>query len=112
MPPLANVEYVHDPDGNWLFMIGRMKPGVSKALLQAKLSGLLRQALAPTHAYSSKDSQAALARAHLVLTAGGAGIQGMQEQYASHLNFLMWCSALLFLIPLPTLPNLPLPPAI
>src|SRR5258708_39503429 len=97
MPPLANVEYVHDPDGNWLFMIGRMKPGVSKALLQAKLSGLLRQALAPTHAYSSKDSQAALARAHLVLTAGGAGIQGMPGQYAAHLKLLMWCSGLVLL---------------
>src|SRR5258708_39483623 len=89
MPPLANVEYVHDPDGNWLFMIGRMKPGVSKALLQAKLSGLLRQALAPTHAYSSKDSQAALARAHLVLTAGGGGVQGIPEEQSSQLKLLM-----------------------
>ena len=106
MPPLANVEYVHDPDGNWLVMIGRLKPGVSQVQLQAKLSGLLRQALAPTHAYSSKDSQAALARAHLVLTPGGAGIQGMQEQYASHLNLLMWCSGLVLLIACANIANL------
>jgi predicted permease len=106
MPPLANVTYVHDPDGNWLYMIGRMKPGVSQVQLQAKLSGLLRQALASTHAYSSKDSQAALARAHLVLTPGGAGIQLIQEEYASHLKLLMWCSGLVLLIACANIANL------
>jgi macrolide transport system ATP-binding/permease protein len=106
MPALANVTYVHDPDGNWLFMIGRLKPGVSKVELQAKLSGLLRQALAQTHTYSSKDSQAALARAHLVLTPGGAGIQDMHEQYASNLKLLMWCSGLVLLIACANIANL------
>jgi len=106
MPPLANVEYVHDPDGNWLYMIGRVKPGVSQGQLQAKLSGLLRQALAPTHTYSSKDSQAALGRAHLVLTPGGAGIQRMQEQYESQLKLLMWCSGLVLLIACANIANL------
>jgi macrolide transport system ATP-binding/permease protein len=106
MPPLANVPYVHDPDGNWLYMIGRLKPGVSRVQLQAKLSGLLRQALALTHTYSSKDSQAALARAHLVLTPGGAGIQLIQEEYASHLNLLMWCSGLVLLIACANIANL------
>ena len=106
MPPLANVEYVHDPDGNWLYMIGRVKPGVSNVQLQAKLSGLLRQALALTHTYSSKDSQAALGRVHLVLTPGGAGIQGMQEQYASHLKLLMWSSGLVLLIACANIANL------
>src|SRR5260370_918587 len=106
MPPLANVPYVHDPDGNWLYMIGRLQPGVSQVQLQAKLSGLLRQALATTHAYSSKDSQAELARAHLVLTPGGAGIQGMQEQYESQLKLLMWCSGLVLLIACANIANL------
>ena len=106
MPPLANVTYVHEPNGNWLYMIGRVKPGVSQAQLQAKLSGLLRQALAPTRAYSSNDSQAALARAHIVLTPGGAGMQGMQEQYASNLKLLMWCSGLVLLIACANIANL------
>jgi macrolide transport system ATP-binding/permease protein len=106
MPPLANVTYVHEPNGNWLYMIGRVKPGVSQVQLQAKLSGLLRQALAPTRAYSSNDSQAELARAHLVLTPGGAGIQGMQEQYESQLKLLMWCSGLVLLIACANIANL------
>ena len=106
MPALANVAYVHDPDGNWLYMIGRLKPGVSKVQLQAKLSGLLRQALTPTRTYSSKNDQPALARAHLVLTPGGAGIQAMQEQYASHLQLLMWSSGLVLLIACANIANL------
>jgi predicted permease len=106
MPPLANVPYVHDPDGNWLYMIGRLKPGVSQVQLQARLSGLLRQALATTHTYSSKDSQSALARAHLVLTPGGAGVQLIQEEYVSHLKLLMWCSGLVLLIACANIANL------
>ena len=106
MPPLANVQYVQDPDGNWLYMIGRLKPGVSRPQLQAKLSGLLRQALATTRAYSKKEDQEALGRAHLVLTPGGAGIQAMQAQYSSHLQLLMWTAGLVLLIACANIANL------
>jgi len=106
MPPLANVNYVHDVDGNWLYMIGRLKPGVSRSQLQAKLSGLLRQALATGRTYSSEKDRPALARAHLVLTPGGAGIQAMQEEYESHLKLLMWSSALVLLIACANIANL------
>ena len=106
MPPLANVPYVHDADGNWLYMIGRLKPGVSRPQLQAKLSGLLRQVLATTRTYSSEKDKPALGRAHLVLTPGGAGIQAMQEQYSSHLKLLMWTSGLVLLIACANIANL------
>jgi len=106
MPPLANVTYVHDPDETWLYMIGRVRPGVSLPELQAKLSGLLRQMLATTRAYSSDKDKSDLQRAHLVLTPGGAGIQTMQEGYASHLKLLMWTSALVLLIACANIANL------
>jgi predicted permease len=106
MPPLANVPYVHDPDGNWLYMIGRLRPGVSRPQLQAKLSGLLRQLLATTRTYASEKDKAALPRAHLVLTPGGAGIQVMQRQYASHLKLLMWTAAMVLLIACANIANL------
>ena len=106
MPPLANVPYVHDPDGNWLYMVGRVKPGVSRPQLQAKLSGLLRQVLATTRTYSADKDKPALARAHLRLTPGGAGIQAMQEQYASHLKLLMWTAGLVLLIACANIANL------
>ncbi len=106
MPPLASVTYVDVPDGNWLHMIGRLKPGVSREQLQAKLSGLLRQVLATTRTYSSEKDRAELPRAHLVLTPGGAGIQGMQEEYESHLKLLMWTSGLVLLIACANIANL------
>lgn len=106
MPPLANVPYVHDADGNWLYMIGRLKPGVSRPQLQAKLSGLLREVLATTRTYSSEKDKLALPRAHLVLTPGGAGIQALQQEYASHLQLLMWTAGLVLLIACANIANL------
>src|SRR5215470_8889554 len=67
MPPLASVNYVNDVDGNWLYMIGRLKPGVSRPQLQAKLSALLRQEMATGRTYSSEKDKPALSRAHIVL---------------------------------------------
>ena len=106
MPVVANAPYVHDADAKWLYMIGRVKPGVSLPQLQAKLSGLLRQALAPTRAYSSAEAKAKLPKVHLVLTPGGAGIQHMQEGSSSALRLLMWISALVLLIACANIANL------
>ena len=106
MAPLANVPYVHNPDGNWLYMIGRLKPGVSRPQLQAKVSGLLREVLATTRTYSSEKDKLALPRAHLVLTPGGAGIQALQREYASHLQLLMWTAGLVLLIACANIANL------
>ena len=106
MPLVANAPYVHDSSGNWLYIIGRVKPGVSIPQLQAKLSGLLRQSLATTRTYSSENQGAQLHKAHLVLSPGGAGIQDMQINYGSQLNLLMWASGLVLLIACANIANL------
>jgi len=106
MPVVANVDYPRDPDAKWLYMIGRVKPGFSLPQLQAKLSGLLQQALAPTRTYSSGENKAMLPKVHLVLTPGGAGIQHLQEQSSSALHLLMWISALVLLIACANIANL------
>jgi hypothetical protein len=38
MPVLANVAYVHDPNQNWLYIVGRVKPGVQLGPLQCRAS--------------------------------------------------------------------------
>ncbi len=108
MPVLANAPYVHDPDQSWLYIIGRVKPGVALVPLQQKLSTLLRQALAPTKSFSVGQGKVLLTKAHVVLTPGGAGTQDMQEQYASNLHLLMWVSGLVLLIACANIANLQL----
>ncbi len=53
MPVLANVAYVHNPDIQWLYMIGRVKPGVSVAALQQKVSALVKNSFAETKTFSA-----------------------------------------------------------
>ena len=66
---------MHDPDVDWLYIIGRLKPGVSPIAFQQKLSALLRQMLAPSKHFSTENDKVLLAKAHVVLTPGGQGIQ-------------------------------------
>jgi macrolide transport system ATP-binding/permease protein len=43
MPALATAPYVHEPGTQWLYLVGRVKPGAHLPALQEKLSLLLRQ---------------------------------------------------------------------
>jgi predicted permease len=52
--------------------------------------------------YSAAD----IAKAHLVLTAGGAGTQSMQESYASNLKLLIWIAGLVLMIACANIANL------
>ena len=106
VPVLTNRTFVHEPGMRWLYIIGRLKPGVAAAPLQAKITGLVRQSLAPTTAFSGEQGKRALARAHVVLSPGGAGIQDMQDSYASKLKLLMWISGLVLLIACGNIANL------
>jgi macrolide transport system ATP-binding/permease protein len=106
MPVLANEAYVHEPDTSWLYIVGRVKPGTAMAELQQKLSGLLRGLFASSPLYTGEAGKVLRAKAHIVLTPGGAGIQAMQEQYASHLRLLMWTAGAVLLIACANIANL------
>jgi macrolide transport system ATP-binding/permease protein len=105
MPVVAGVSYVHEPDSNWLYIVGRLKPGVAWAPLQDKVNALLRQIYA--HRFTaSKHDQEKLAKTHATLTPGGAGILALQQEYAAHLRLLMWISGLVLLIACANIANL------
>ena len=106
MTLLANAPYVHTPETQWLYMIGRVKPGTAIVPLQQKASELFREAIAPGKDFSTEDGKKLLAKAHITLTPGGAGIQNMQEEYGSHLHLLMWVAGLVLLIACANIANL------
>lgn len=106
MPVLANVPYVDDRDTRWLYMIGRVNPGVNLAALQEKVSVLVKQSMADTRPYSQEKDKKFLDRIHVVLTPGGSGIQELRDQYESNLKLLMVASGLVLLIACANIANL------
>src|SRR6185312_3874768 len=106
MGVILGVYYVPDPRTNWLYMIGRVRPGISLGPLQSKINGLFRQIVASDPVYAGEKGKASLARAHIVLVPAGAGIQTLQDQYKSNLHLLMGISALVLLIACANIANL------
>jgi predicted permease len=106
MDAVIGAPYFTDPDTQWAYVIGRVKPGTSLPALQAKASALLKQQFAPLKTFSDQRAQKALPRTHVVLTPGGGGIQDMQDGYKDHLHLLQWIAALVLLVACANIANL------
>jgi predicted permease len=106
MDAIIGAPYLHDPEVEWAYIIGRIKPGVSVPALQAKASGLLRQQFSTLKMFQTERNKPALARAHVVLTPGGGGIQNMQDEYKDQLHLLTWVAALVLLVACANIANL------
>ncbi|WP_446744803.1 ADOP family duplicated permease [Silvibacterium acidisoli] len=102
IPDQAGGKGFRDPTQNWLDIIGRVKPGTALGPLQEKLSAELKQ----VHSTDPEFTAADIAKTHLVLTAGGAGTQSMQKDYASNLKLLLGISGLVLLIACANMANL------
>jgi macrolide transport system ATP-binding/permease protein len=105
-PTLGFYAVRNRPELGWLYLIGRVKPGTAMGPLQAKVSGLLRQSLSQLPEYQSEHGKEHLAKAHVVLTPGGAGVANMQHNAASGLQLLMGLSGLVLLIACANIANL------
>jgi len=95
---VSGAPYFNDPDTQWAYIIGRVKPGTSIPTLQAKASTLLKQQFAPLKTFTDQRAKQHLPRTHVVLTPGGGGIQNMQDGYKDHLKLLQWIAAMVLLV--------------
>ena len=106
MDTVIGAPYFTDPDTQWAYIIGRVKPGTSVPALQAKASTLLKQQFAPLKTFTDQRAQKVLPRTHVVLSPGGGGIQNMQDGYKDHLKLLQWIAALVLLVACANIANL------
>ena len=109
-PQMDITPFLHNHASNWVYILGRLKPGLTfaqvHASLQPRMSGHLREWLATTTTYAKQDQAKNLAATHVVLTPGGLGIAIMQQESASGLHLLMTISALVLLIACANIANL------
>jgi macrolide transport system ATP-binding/permease protein len=98
---------VDQPGEHWLYLIGRLSPGISQAQAQAQLTATLRNWLL-TRAGSdlSSEDRAEIMRTRVELTVGGSGIAHMQRDYALSLRLLLGISLVVLLITCGNIANL------
>ena len=106
-PILSPSSLLRAKQSNWVYVLGRVRPGTAIAPLQEKVSASLRQWLAANlDLYRREDVKRHLDASHVLLTPGGAGIANMQAEYRSGLYLLVAISALVLLIACANLANL------
>ena len=93
-------------ESNWLYALGRVKPGVAPKALEAKISASLRQWLSTQPAYTLNGNDKEIPKQHVVLTPGGGGIQNLQQNTGDGLHLLTWISALVLLVACANIANL------
>ena len=97
---------LHNQDSNWLYPIGRLKPGVSVAALDAKLTATLRQFLSGRPIYVQFGVQSEIPKQHVVTVPAGGGIQNLQLETGRALRMLMILSSVVLLIACANIANL------
>jgi predicted permease len=97
---------LRQPDQSWLYALGRLKPGVAIEPLQQQISASLRQWLLTQDVYTRNGGSKKIAKVHVVLTPGGAGIQNLQQQTGRKLYLLLSISALVLLVACANVANL------
>jgi macrolide transport system ATP-binding/permease protein len=106
MTTMRTAPYVDDVNMEWLYLIGRVQLGTNLAELQAKVSTITKQTMGETKHFQDPRFKQDTDRAHVTLSPGGAGVQGLQDQYKSNLQMLMIASGLVLLIACANIANL------
>jgi predicted permease len=106
--PLNRERALRDkPDEHWLYLIGRLAPGLSRGQAQGQLTAVLHNwLLARKGPAMSADDRAQISRSYIELTPGGGGIVHMQREYSLTLRLLLGISIAVLLITCANIANL------
>jgi predicted permease len=102
----AENSILHVAPSNWLYVVGRVKPGVTAQALQGKMTPSLQQWLSTQVEYTRNGGSTILPKQHVVIVPGGAGIQNLQRETGKGLYLLMAISGLVLLVACANVANL------
>ncbi len=97
---------LHHEDSNWLYPLGRVRPGTNIPALQSKLTAALQHWLATRPVYTDNGGSSIIPKQHVVIVPGGGGIQSMQQETGTGLKMLMILSSVVLLIACANIANL------
>jgi macrolide transport system ATP-binding/permease protein len=100
-PLLAGAEY-QNPSNYWIEIMGRLRPGVSRAQAQAVLAPQFHQWVANTAKTAGERAQLP----ELVLTPGKGGLSGLRRRYSKPLYVLLTLVGLILTIACANVANL------
>jgi len=93
------------PDFHWLYIIGRLKPGMQPATIPPKATAQLQQWLKASANLTAHD-RANIAKQKIQIAAAGGGVATMHDQTSAGLRLLMTVSGLVLLIACANIANL------
>ena len=106
--PLMNrdTSILHRPATHWLELIGRIRPGVNPATIEAQMRIELKQWLRSHWGDMDNNERAIFPEQTLFLAPGGAGITSMRQSYEHWLHLLMWVAGFVLAIVCANVANL------
>lgn len=97
---------IHQPGYNWLSVMARLRPGVSREQAQAEVSGLFRRGLELEAGKVELRNRKDILEQRMELRPAGSGFVGLSENYAEPLMVLMGVVAIVLLLACSNLANL------
>jgi len=107
--PLAAVPekwQLESPQAEWLYVMGRLRPGFTRDSVQARLNVELQQWLGSHVEMFPERDRKEISLQHIRLTSAARGVEQMQTDYAIGLRLLFTLSGLLLLITCANIANL------